>query len=101
MLACFRYNPVMLSEKEFLEENRDLTKEQALRLAYMHMQLAEVMKEHYSTLCRRFFGPRSEKINPDQLTLFNEAEYVMDHPEEENQEPEKKGKKKKEIRIPD
>lgn len=47
-------------------------------LAYLNQLKADQMEENYNGLARRFYGPRSEKISPDQLSLFNEAELTVE-----------------------
>jgi transposase len=68
----------MVTEKEFFEKYKDYSKEQLLMLAYVNQLKADQMEENYKGLARRFYGPRTEKINPGQLDLFNEAELVVE-----------------------
>ena len=68
----------MTTEKEFIERYKDYSKDQLLQLAYINLVKAEQSEENYKALAKRFFGPRSEKINPDQLSLFNEAELTAE-----------------------
>ena len=49
---------------------------------------AEQSEENYKALARRFFGPRSEKINPDQLSMFNEAKLTAEAEPEKAEESE-------------
>ena len=74
MHVCIAHNIVVETEKEFLERYKDLTRDQALDLAYHMMVLQEQIKENYNSLARRFYSSKSEKVNPNQFFLFNEAE---------------------------
>lgn len=78
----------METEKEFLERYKDLTRDQALDLAYHRMVLQEQIKENYNSLAWRFYISKSEKVNPNQFFLFNEAELGEENTsEEEKKEP--------------
>lgn len=78
----------METEKEFFEKYKDLTRDQALELAYHMAVLQEQIKENYNSLARRLYGSKSEKVDPNQLSLFNEAELGAETAsEEEKKEP--------------
>lgn len=94
----------MTTEKEFTDKYKDYSKEQLLQLAYINLVKAEQIEENYKALARRFFGPRSEKINPDQLSLFNEAELTAEAEPEKAEESEtvpharRKGKRNERLK---
>lgn len=73
----------METEKGFLERYKDLTRDLALDLAYHMMVLQEQIKENYNSLARRFYSSKSEKVNPNQFSLFNEAELGEESASEE------------------
>lgn len=68
----------MINEAEFKKKYSDLTPGQLLDLAFAFANKAEAMEENYNSLRRRYFGKKSEQVNPEQLSLFNEAETVFD-----------------------
>ena len=94
----------MTTEKEFIERYKDCSKDQLLQLAYINLVKAEQSEENYKALAKRFFGPRSEKINPDQLSLFNEAELTAEAEPEKTEETgtvtctRKKGKRNEKLK---
>ena len=82
-----------------------LSKEQLIELYMATQSKLDALIENYNALCKRFFGPKSEKINPNQLSLFNESELVEDISEAENitdpviETSRKKKKKSKNARL--
>ncbi len=94
----------MITEKEFIDKYKDYSKDQLLQLAYTNLVRAHSSEENYKTLAKRFFGPRSEKINPNQLSLFNEAEPTAGAEPEKAEESEtvtytrRKGKRNEKLK---
>ena len=87
----------MKKKESFTEKDlNNLTSAQKTDLILSLQRKLDQMTENYNALCKRFFSSKSEKVHPDQLSLFNEAELVDDtSPEEEKEEPVLEIKKKK------
>lgn len=93
----------MKTEAEFKQEYSSLTADQMLDAMYQMYLANYSLTERINSARRDKFGSKSERVSKDQLSLFNEAEFIADHSEDEldeskndnNSDTEVKGKKKK------
>ena len=76
----------MINELDFKKNLKGLNRDQLESLAYALAVQKDAAEENYNSLKRRLFGIRhNEKnahVNVNQLSLFNEMEETVDHPEE-------------------
>ena len=85
----------METEAEFKQKYSSLTADQMLDAMYQ-MYLANCsLKERINSARRDKFGSKSEHVSVEQLSLFNEAEFVADHSSDEVSEPQQKLETKK------
>lgn len=77
----------MKTEAEFKQEYSSLTADQMLDMMY-EMYLANYsLNERINSARRNKFGSKSEHVSEDQLSLFNEAEFITDHSPDELDTP--------------
>lgn len=91
----------MKTEAEFKQEYGSLTADQMLDAMYQMYLANYSLTERINSARRDKFGSKSERVSRDQLSLFNEAEFIADHSEDEldqtdeTSDSEVKGRKKK------
>ena len=89
----------METEAEFKQKYSSLTADQMLDAMYQ-MYLANCsLKERINSARRDKFGSKSEHVSVEQLSLFNEAEFVADHSSDEVSEPQQKLETKRLVKI--
>ncbi len=89
----------METEAEFKQKYSSLTADQMLDAMYQ-MYLANCsLTERINSARRDKFGARSEHVSVEQLSLFNEAEFIADHSPEEVTESEPEEEKTKGTRT--
>ena len=99
-------------QRNELEQQREANAQQEAVIAQQHDTIAEQQQtiqrqeERIAKLLRQQYGPRRERIDPDQLLLFTEEELeqiiaeLKQDSEDENEPPRKKPKRKGHGRRP-
>lgn len=76
----------MINELDFKKKLKNLNRDQLETLTYTLAVQKDTVQENYDSLKRRLFGIRHNEKNAhvsvNQLSLFNEMEETVDHPED-------------------
>lgn len=82
----------MINELEFKNSLKEMNRDQLESFAYTLALEKDKAEENYGFLKRQLYGTHHNAKNPhvsiDQLSLFNEMEVAVDHPEEMQESPE-------------
>ena len=100
--AFLWYNNGMVKETEIRDNLAKLNHDELLAYAIKAEIDRQTLMEQLMTMRNRKYGHSSEKVSPDQLSLFNEAETILDEASKEEiiEESEKTSEeRKKKVRA--